>query len=212
MPYTPFTVSWQGAPGASCYDVQSRDGQFGAWRNWLTNACYTQAPFLGQYGHIYYFRSRARYGAAEETWPYDYDTYTKVGAEPEGGGAGGAGASLLALPPDEAPDRMEDVTCSQRLDLPVVGYVAPAGDVDWYRFEVTATLRLRISLSELPADYDLYVFDGSGQFHWASTWWQILPDEVVVRAPVGVYYVRLDGYARAWSGETPYRLLVEIVR
>jgi hypothetical protein len=30
-----------------------------------------------------------------------------------------------------------------------------------------------------------------------------------VRVPAGVYYVRLAGYAGAWDGEVPYRLLVE---
>jgi hypothetical protein len=61
------------------------------------------------------------------------------------------------------------------------------------------------------ADFDVYVFDGSGQFLWASTWGRQLSEEIVVRVPAGVYYVQLVGYAGAWSGEEPYRLTVEVV-
>jgi Bacterial pre-peptidase C-terminal domain len=93
----------------------------------------------------------------------------------------------------------------------VSGYVAPAGDVDWYRFELTATMRVRVKLYDLPADFDVYVFDGTGQFLWASTWGRRLPEEVVVQVPAGVYYVQLIGYAGGWSGEAPYRLLAERV-
>jgi hypothetical protein len=147
--------------------------------------------------------------AGGEVWPYDWDTYTKVATEPGAEGPGGGSGTPLVLPPDEAPDRMEDVTRTQALGVPVVGAIAPAGDVDWYRFEFTATTRVRVRLDGLPADFDLYVFDGSGRFLVASTWGRRLPEEIVVRVPAGVYYVRLVGYAGAWSGETPYRLLVE---
>ena len=91
------------------------------------------------------------------------------------------------------------------------GYIAPAGDVDWYRFELTETMRLRVELYDLPADFDLYVFASDERFLYASTWGRLLPEEVVVRVPAGVYYLRLVGYAGAWSGEVPYRLLVERV-
>ena len=115
------------------------------------------------------------------------------------------------MPPDEAPDRMEEVTRTQAIGAPLTGRIAPAGDVDWYRYELTATQRLRVKLYDLPADLDVYVFGGSGQFLWASTWGLQLPEEIVVRVPAGVYYVRIDGYAGAWSGDMAYQLLAEPV-
>lgn len=203
-----FLVSWSGSQGVQGYDVQVRDGLYGLWLPWKSNVPYTSASYTGQWGHIYCFRSRARQGTTWELWPYDYDTYTKV-VEPSG--LGGPVAPLVALPPDEAPDRMEEVTHTAPLGEPIDGYIAPTGDVDWYRFELTATIRVRATLYDLPADFDVYLFDGSGQFLWASTWGRTLPEEVVVRVPAGVYYVQLVGYAGAWSGEVPYRLLVERV-
>jgi hypothetical protein len=205
-----FRVTWSGAPGLGpVYDVQVRDGFFGTWQNWKVNFAGTWADYTGQYGHIYCFRSRQKAGGIWEVYPYNYDAYTKLIDVSLGGPLPPAPA--LVVPPDEAPDRMEEVTRTQVLGTPVVGDIAPAGDVDWYRFELTTTLRVRVRLADLPADYDLYVFDRSGQFRWASTWGRLLPEEVVVRVPAGVYYVRLEGYAGAWSGATPYRLLVERV-
>jgi hypothetical protein len=208
-PYTgsrTFLVSWSGSQGVQGYDVQVRDGLYGAWQTWKSNVPYTSASYTGQWGHIYYFRSRARQGTTWELWPYDYDTYTKL-VEPSG--LGGPAAPLEVFPPDEAPDRMEEVTRTQAIGVLLTGFIAPSGDLDWYRFELTATMRLRVKLYDLPADFDVYVFDGSGQFLWASTWGRTLPEEVVVRVPAGVYYVQLMGYTGDWSGETPYRLLVE---
>ncbi len=210
-----FTVSWSGGPpqpvqGPPLYNVQVRDGIYGWWLPWKSGVMYTSADYTGQYGHIYYFRCQQQAWGLWELYPLGYDTYTKLVAPTEGEGAAGGGSKLALLPPDEAPDRMEDVTRTQTLGM-LTGYIAPADDVDWYRFELTATKRLRVTLADLPADFDVYVFDGSGQFLWASTWGRRLPEEVVVRVPAGVYYVQLVGYAGDWSGELPYRLAVDVV-
>jgi len=62
---TNFTVSWRGldpTPGSGLgrYDVQVADGLTGAWTDWLTNTDLTSAPYVGQRGHTYGFRARAR--------------------------------------------------------------------------------------------------------------------------------------------------------
>jgi hypothetical protein len=205
---TTFSVCWSGID-EQWYDVYVRDGLYGGWGKWKKNTVLTCGSFTGAYGHVYYFYSVGKSEEGAEQPPYDWDAYTKLVAPTEGEGAAGGGGALVLLPPDEAPDRMEEVTRTQAIGVLLSGTIAPQGDVDWYRFELTKTLRLRVRLYDLPADYDLYVFDGSGRFRWASTWGRRLPEEVVVRVPAGVYYVRLAGYAGAWSGEVPYRLLVE---
>ena len=205
---TTFPVCWSGLD-EQWYDVYVRDGLYGAWVKWKKNTSLICDSYTGAYGHIYYFYSVGKSGQGEEEPPYDWDAYTKLVAPTEGEGAAGGSGALVLLPPDEAPDRMEEVTRTQAIGTPLTGYIAPAGDVDWYRFALTATMRLRIRLDELPADFDVYVFDGTGRFRGASTWGHTWPEEVVVRVPAGVYYVRLAGYAGDWSGASPYRLLVE---
>jgi len=86
---TTFTVSWSaGDPGGVLvgHDVQVRDGDAGAlWSDWLTCTTTTSAPFHGQDGHTYTFRSRARdaFGNLED-WPAGkwQDTFTTVLLQP----------------------------------------------------------------------------------------------------------------------------------
>jgi len=67
------TVTWAGQDSESgvwLYDVQVRDGEDGAWNDWLQLTPLVYSQFAGQNGHTYYFRSRAidRIGN-REAWP-----------------------------------------------------------------------------------------------------------------------------------------------
>jgi len=71
-PATTFTVTWEGRDNQSGiwhYDVQARDGAGGGWTDWRSTTV-TSSQFTGEYGHTYYFRSRAtdRVGN-REAWP-----------------------------------------------------------------------------------------------------------------------------------------------
>ena len=78
-----FFVRWSGLDalsGVASYDVQVRDGDTGAWTDWLTSTTAGEAGFLGTMGHTYYFQSRSRDRAGnQETYPGgDGDTYTTI--------------------------------------------------------------------------------------------------------------------------------------
>jgi len=78
-----FTVQWQGSDvglsGLRFYDVQYRDGIIGTWTDWLTKTVKTSALFTGEYGHTYYFRSRAYdYAGNVESYLADSDASTHV--------------------------------------------------------------------------------------------------------------------------------------
>jgi hypothetical protein len=58
-----FTVYWDGndvTSGIASYDIQYRDGTDGSWTAWRMDTSSIWTIFTGQYGHTYYFRSRAR--------------------------------------------------------------------------------------------------------------------------------------------------------
>jgi hypothetical protein len=91
---TPFVVSWSGTDtgmGLRSYDVQYRDGLTGQWMNWLRQTITTTATFAGQWGHEYYFRTRAWDKAWNvEAYPGgDGDTWTELTA---------CGAARIDLP------------------------------------------------------------------------------------------------------------------
>jgi uncharacterized repeat protein (TIGR01451 family) len=88
---TQFGVSWAGQDagrGLSGYDVQVRDGDASSpWTGWLHNTLATSAVFVGQGGHTYAFRTRARDAFGnQEGWPLGawQDAFTTVllGAAP----------------------------------------------------------------------------------------------------------------------------------
>ncbi len=94
-----FTVRWAGedlASGVVTYDVQVREGWDGSWQYWLTRTSQREGFFVGQIGHTYFFRVRARDAAGHlSDWtddPYG-DTYTHV--EPVRNGDFGTGNFLF---------------------------------------------------------------------------------------------------------------------
>jgi len=82
-----WTGSDNGGSGISGYDVQFKDGYWGSWRNWLTNTTDLSATFLGQRGHVYYFRTRAHdvAGNVEDATSGRGDTWTFVDSVANGG-------------------------------------------------------------------------------------------------------------------------------
>ncbi len=80
-----FTVRWEGddghGSGIAGYDVQVKEGLRGHWTLWLSHTEETSGTFIGEIGHTYFFRIRARdragHEAAYTTAPRG-DTYTHV--------------------------------------------------------------------------------------------------------------------------------------
>jgi len=78
---TTFNVQWSGtdnASGIAVYDVQYRDGAAGAWTDWQINTTQTTTQFVGQNGHIYFFRARARDVALNQEGYLDGNGDTQV--------------------------------------------------------------------------------------------------------------------------------------
>ena len=73
-------MTWTGSDGGSGiadYDVQSRDGEAGAWTDWLVGTSDTTAVLDAEDGHTYFFRSRARDIAGnQEDYPDTADAQT----------------------------------------------------------------------------------------------------------------------------------------
>lgn len=77
-----FTVRWSGSDagsGLTTYDIQYRDGLNGSWTDWRTATEEPSLLFAGEYGHTYYFRSRARdYAGNLEAYPSMPDAMTTI--------------------------------------------------------------------------------------------------------------------------------------
>ncbi len=116
-------------------------------------------------------------------------------------------------PPDEA-----GVNFNTAVALPVGpgginAYICPAGDEDWFKFSVRAGETINGLLSNLPADYAVYLirpdgshqatFDEDGLADEHIIWWGITP------AQAGEWRVMIFGSEGAWSNQ-PYHLTMQL--
>ena len=109
-----FSVSWGGTDGPNgsgivAFDVQVREGLTGQWLTWQAQTQETTGVFVGQVGHTYFFRVRARDAAGRERpfppAPFG-DAYTHL--EPVRNGDFGTGNFLYwnaARVPQREPDK-----------------------------------------------------------------------------------------------------------
>lgn len=90
--------------------------------------------------------------------------------------------------------------------------ICAQGDVDWFKFEVKPNLqKVEIKLTNLPANYDLELYDSDGNLYNSSlrsgTQNELISYNTM---PVGDYYIRVSGYDGAWDAVSAYTLLLTL--
>lgn len=80
-------------------------------------------------------------------------------------------------------------------------YICPTADVDWYKFTSSATNNnLKVTLTTLPFDYDLELYNAAGTLLYSSTNASTTAETIVYNgAPAATYYVKVYGYNGATS-------------
>ncbi|GIV44901.1 MAG: hypothetical protein KatS3mg035_2024 [Bacteroidia bacterium] len=92
----------------------------------------------------------------------------------------------------------------------ITAYICPAGDIDWYKVSTTSTYKnIRVTLSNLPADYDLYLYNSSLTLLSKSENGSTTSETVKYNGTgAATYYIRVIGYNNATS-TSPYKLLAQ---
>ncbi|MBD1373953.1 S8 family serine peptidase [Hazenella sp. IB182357] len=85
--------------------------------------------------------------------------------------------------------------------------ISNASDIDWFKFETKASGEIKLNLSSLPADYDLYLLDSSGK-QLASSRKGSKSDESITFTTTspGNYFVKVEGYNGAYNTSQSYTL------
>jgi N-acetyl-anhydromuramyl-L-alanine amidase AmpD len=121
--------------------------------------------------------------------------------------AGGSGSC-----PTDSYEANETLAASKVLGVNVnnPAYICPATDVDWYKFTSSSTNNnLKVTLTTLPADYDLELYDASGTLLYSSTLASTNSETITYNgAPAATYYVKVYGYNGATSNTTAYTLRI----
>ncbi|OON68505.1 N-acetylmuramoyl-L-alanine amidase [Hymenobacter sp. CRA2] len=107
------------------------------------------------------------------------------------------GGSTTACPTDSY-EANETLAAAPAIGVNVnnTAYVCPAGDVDWYKFTSSTTNNnLKVTLTNVPVDYDLELYNASGTLLYSSTQPGTTAETVVYNgAPAATYYVKVYGY------------------
>lgn len=95
-------------------------------------------------------------------------------------------------------------------NTPVIGLITDASDEDWFNFTVTsASPNLRTQLSNLPANYNIEVYDLAGNLIRRGIRMSNGTESPVVNnLPAGTYVVRIYGYNGAFDATRTYTLQV----
>ncbi|SFS89333.1 thermitase [Marininema halotolerans] len=82
-----------------------------------------------------------------------------------------------------------------------------ADDVDWYKIKVGTFSSISLSLSDLPGDYDLYLYNSSGSLVARSWKSGTSSESISYRAwSSGTYYIKVVGWDGAHSSTKDYAL------
>ena len=90
--------------------------------------------------------------------------------------------------------------------------IGTSSDVDWYRFNnTTSQRRIRIDLTNLPADYDVRLYRGTNTQVGISQNGGTTNEAIVLNTnTVSTYYVRVNGYNGAFNATQCYTLRASI--
>lgn len=86
--------------------------------------------------------------------------------------------------------------------------IGTSTDIDWFKFTNTSTQKnIRVTLSNLPADYDLRLYNSAGTLLYSSENGGTTSESITYNnAPVATYYIRVVGYNGAFSSSACYRV------
>ena len=205
-PFRDFYVWWSGSDnlsGVATYDVQFRDGASGVWTNLLTNTPDTYYRFVGQNGHTYFFRVRARDFAGNQSPYTSGDTQHTVQICPVAADAyesDNAYASARYIETDGAWQTHN---------------VHAEGDQDWIRFAALPGIQYTLVTTNTGGHADtilhLYAPDGMTLLALNDNDRDNWPASRLVWSPAagGVYYVKVDhGDTYAYGCTTTYGLSI----
>lgn len=92
----------------------------------------------------------------------------------------------------------------------ITGLISPSADVDNYKFVITNAGTITVSLTTLPADYDLKLLNSAGTQVGISQNGSTTSESISYTAAAGTYYAQVYGYNGANSASTCYTLKVQL--
>ena len=194
------SVSWATVSGAANYDVDYKLNSSGTWLNAATATTSTSVTLSGlSPSSLYDWRVLANCTAVGLTSSYSTAQFTT--------------ASAVTCPGiyDVNTNNTPAGAATIPFNIDVKGLISPANDDDYYKFVITTGGTATISLTTLPADYDLAVYSSNGTTRLARSQNNGTANESINRTyTAGTYYARVYGYNGANNTANCYTLKVQL--
>jgi hypothetical protein len=191
------TVSWGAVSGASNYDVDYKLNSSGTWTNAATGTTSTSVNLSGlTASSLYDWRVRANCGASGSSG-YSQAQFTT------------SAASTCPGPYDVSTNGSRSGAATIPFNTDIKGLINPSGDVDYYKFVITTGGTITLTLTTLPADYDLRLYR-NGTVVASSSNGSTTSETINYTASPNTYYARVVGWNGAFNATSCYTLKVQL--
>ncbi len=190
---TTATVSWN-STGASSYDVDYKVHTAATWTNAATATTSLNANLSGLSANtLYDYRVRSNCSSSSD---YATSQFTTISSTSCNGIYDGTIHNSFAT------------AVSIPLNTNVNGTISTATDTDFYKFTVIQTGYVTVTLSTLPANYDLYVYNDKFKQYKPSTKPNTRTETVTKSMSTGIHYIKVVGVNNAFDAVNCYTLNV----
>lgn len=198
------TLNWSAVAGAIFYNVQWKSTSSSTWLN-AASATYGTSVNLYSLsaGGTYDWRVRS-YCSLTEASGFTTAQFTTSGSTPPP-------VSACPGPDDVSTNGTMSGAAAINLNIAVNGTIAPANDIDYYKFTTNAYGGIAVYLTNLPANYDLAVFNSSGAQIGISQNKGSKSETVSLTVNAGDYYVKVYPKGTANSATSCYTLKVQTI-
>ncbi len=191
------TVSWSAVSGANSYDVQYKTSASSTWLNAATGITNLSTGLSGLAASTSYdWRVRANCSSSSSN--YSQSTFTTSGT----GGGGCPGAF------DVSTNGSTAGAATIALNTDVFGNIAAKGDNDYYAFIINNGGTITLSLTNLPANYQLALVNSGGGQLALSQNNGTANETINATVGAGTYYARVFPKANA-TNSSCYTLRVQ---
>ncbi len=190
------TVSWAAVTGASNYTVDYKLNSAGTWTTAAAATTATSVNLTGLTAASLY-DWRVRTNCANGSSAYTQAQFTT------------ATAPLCPGTYDVSTNGSRTGAATIPFNTDVYGLINPAGDVDYYKFVITTGGTLTVSLTNLPANYDLRLYRNSSSVASSSNT-GTTSETINYTATANTYYARVVGSNNAFNASNCYTLKVQL--
>lgn len=191
------TMSWGAISGASNYTLQYKKSSVTTWTSVSVTGTSYNATGLSS-GTIYNWQVRTNCSSGSSAYTAG-SNFTTTAAT--------SGCSDIY----ESNNTLSAAKLIS-VNTNISALISISTDLDWFKFSNTSASRnIKITLTNLPADYDLKLYNAAGTVLYSSENGATTSETITYNnAPVATYYIRVNGYNGANSASSCYTLKASI--